>query len=334
MEEDYKSTLNHAELISGFSHSFDTGVASEVGVNAAIVYNHILYWLRHNFIEGKNFEQEKTWMYNSFEKMSGYMPYFTKDQVRRSVEDLVKSGLVIKSSFNKSKFDHTSWYSVPDQSIISVSKNLYDEANSPHPRGMAASSTRPPRQISYTQENPLEKPTTVGGGAAAERSATRSPPTIGFDKSAKDWIGITEADVARWAETYPSVEIQQQLREMREWLINNPADAPKSKYGAFIARWLGREQDKVANASARSAQWQKSNASANVPPSPPVGAVKNQIDTNREWAKKLADSYSDRGICDVAASDVCIWIKKSSIAYNEHGFQHQVDSALRKLGLK
>lgn len=333
MESDFMTTPSR-ELASGFSHSFDTGIASTVGVNAAIVYNHILYWLRHNFIEGKNFEEEKTWMYNSFEKMAAYMPYFTKDQVRRSVEDLIKFGLIIKSSFNKSKFDHTSWYSVADQSIISVSKNVYDEANLPHPRGMAASSERRSRQISYTQENPLEKPTTVGGGAAADRSATRPAPTISFDKSAKDWIGITEADLARWAETYPSVDIQQQLREMREWLINNPADGPKSKYGAFIARWFAREQDKVANASARSSQWQKANASANVPPPPLVGAAKSNVEMNRQWAKELADEYFKKDCFDVNASDVCIWIKKSSIGYAEHGFREQVNNALRKFGLK
>ena len=40
---------------SGFSHSFDTGIAEMVGIEAAILFNHLCYWL--SYINIKNFNQ-------------------------------------------------------------------------------------------------------------------------------------------------------------------------------------------------------------------------------------------------------------------------------------
>ena len=44
---------------------------------------------------------------------------------------------------------------------------------------------------------------------------------------------------------YPAVDVLQQLRQMRAWLVANPAKR-KTKQGinAFVVRWLSKEQDR------------------------------------------------------------------------------------------
>lgn len=56
---------------------------------------------------------------------------------------------------------------------------------------------------------------------------------------------IYQADINKWQELYPAVNILQQLRAMSGWLDSNPTKR-KTKNGIkrFINSWLTREQDK------------------------------------------------------------------------------------------
>lgn len=57
---------------------------------------------------------------------------------------------------------------------------------------------------------------------------------------------ITQPMVDEWAQSYPAVDVSQQLREMRAWCIANPANRKTAKgVNAFVVRWLGKEQDKA-----------------------------------------------------------------------------------------
>lgn len=111
--------INSSDLIqhpkdipSGYSHSFDVGIARKISVNAAIVYNHILYWLRINKSKGFNFHEEKTWMYETCEEISVFFGYLSAKQVRDAINLLVDHGLLVKGNFSRNKFDRTTWYTL------------------------------------------------------------------------------------------------------------------------------------------------------------------------------------------------------------------------------
>ena len=56
---------------------------------------------------------------------------------------------------------------------------------------------------------------------------------------------VTRDNVVFWQDTYPAVNVDQQLREMKAWLIANPAKRKTEKGIAnFIINWLSKEQDK------------------------------------------------------------------------------------------
>lgn len=61
-------------------------------------------------------------------------------------------------------------------------------------------------------------------------------------------FGVTEDMVSEWTGLYPAVDVMQQLRNMRGWLIANP-DRKKTRKGIkrFINAWLSKAQDKGGN---------------------------------------------------------------------------------------
>ncbi len=57
--------------------------------------------------------------------------------------------------------------------------------------------------------------------------------------------GVTATEVAEWSAAFPGVDVAQELRQMRAWLLANPTRR-KTQRGvrAFAVKWLGREQDR------------------------------------------------------------------------------------------
>lgn len=110
----------------GHSNSFDVGIARQLSVNAAIVYNHLVYWLRINKQKNYNQHNGKTWMYESISDMADYFGYLSEKQVSSALSQLVDSNLIIKGNYNKNKFDKTAWYCLENESALGFSKNLFE----------------------------------------------------------------------------------------------------------------------------------------------------------------------------------------------------------------
>ena len=68
---------------------------------------------------------------------------------------------------------------------------------------------------------------------------------------------VPQKDIVLYIQTYPKVDVVQELREMSLWCINNPQKR-KTKNGIkrFISNWLGNEQDKGSSPSKKVLQKQ------------------------------------------------------------------------------
>src|SRR5271166_5749147 len=127
---------------SGISHSYDQGIAIGCkSVIAAILYTNICLWLKHNILSDHNIIEDRAWTYQSISYMAEFFPEFTEKQIRDALDILVEKKLLLKANHSKNKFDRTSWYALPDQSVLKLerfSKNLFDapcRANGPDPQG-------------------------------------------------------------------------------------------------------------------------------------------------------------------------------------------------------
>ena len=65
---------------------------------------------------------------------------------------------------------------------------------------------------------------------------------------------VLDNDVKEWEKLYPAVDVMQELRNMRGWLMSNPTRR-KTKAGIkrFITGWLAKEQNKGRSAPMRAA---------------------------------------------------------------------------------
>jgi hypothetical protein len=91
-------------------NSFDTDVAIDVGVNAAIIYRNIQYWCEKNRANEQNFHDGYYWTYNSISAFCKQFPYLTKRQVEIALKTLEDKGYVKSGNFNKVAYDRTKWY--------------------------------------------------------------------------------------------------------------------------------------------------------------------------------------------------------------------------------
>jgi hypothetical protein len=72
-----------------------------------------------------------------------------------------------------------------------------------------------------------------------ETSVFISLPRIG----GKDFP-ITQDVVDQYKQLYPAIDVEQQLRTMRAWLISNPANGKKN-IPRFVNGWLSKQQDRT-----------------------------------------------------------------------------------------
>lgn len=91
-------------------HSFDPEIAKQVGINAAVIYQNILWWAERNAANNKHNYEGLWWTYNSIAAFGELFPYLTSKQIRTALDRLEEQKLIVSGSFNKSAYDRTKWY--------------------------------------------------------------------------------------------------------------------------------------------------------------------------------------------------------------------------------
>ena len=120
-------TIPDNEIKKTKRHYFFKEVATAYGVEEAIMFNHILYWIASNNMNGRNKTDGKTWTYNSVENFSEHFPYWSAGQTGRVLKSLIKQDVLISANFNKIKYDRTKWYALKDEKYWLTKYNPVDE---------------------------------------------------------------------------------------------------------------------------------------------------------------------------------------------------------------
>lgn len=83
------------------------------------------------------------------------------------------------------------------------------------------------------------------GDSSAEPGTVSAPPVISIILNDKTYFDVTNADLVKWTELYPAVDVMQELRKMSGWCDSNPTKR-KTRRGvrSFITSWLAKEQDR------------------------------------------------------------------------------------------
>lgn len=85
-----------------------------------------------------------------------------------------------------------------------------------------------------------------GKGDSPEQSRVESPEFIRLPILGKvPEAIITEADVAEWERTFPAVDVRQELRECRQWNLDNPRKRKTATgWRSHVSRWMAKVQDR------------------------------------------------------------------------------------------
>lgn len=104
-------------------HSFDIDIATEYGVNAAIILNHIYFWTSKNEANDQNYHDGYYWTYNSIKAFQTLFPYMSIQAIRTALNKLIDKGLIITGNYNDMKYDRTLWYALSEKGKSICVKN-------------------------------------------------------------------------------------------------------------------------------------------------------------------------------------------------------------------
>ena len=311
-------------IYSGHSHSFDVGIAKVLGMNAAVIFNHIVYWLRINTSKGTehNIRDGKVWMYESQQEISNFLEYLTIDDVKKAMVKLVDSGLLIKGNYNENPFDKTNWYTTADQSIIKkvltkVPNGTIGSAKRHDPESHTAPShyiqqehIHKDKEQQQREREPAEKSLTETAAASFQKQtfpAARTKtsgmydflegvdiPDVDKRELTSRYDRNTVQNAIAWA-THPETKLTKGLVQAIKWGCQNKPQVPKSK--------------------------------------------DDEITLNKAYAKRF-DGVKV-GSATVNVLNQCVEIEYgtphkpvTALSYEEKGFREQLDSALRKIGYR
>lgn len=107
---------------------------------------------------------------------------------------------------------------------------------------------------SRVDKNRLEEINT-SCGVVDEPPTPQEPVFIRIPLNDKTEFDVTESMVAEFKEAYPAVDVEQQLRNMRQWCLASTANR-KTRKGAlrFITNWLIKDQNRGGSRQQRTVQ--------------------------------------------------------------------------------
>ena len=109
--------------MSKIMHHFDPEIAVSVGINAAIIYQNIVWWCATNEANEKNYHDGRYWTYNSIKAFEKLFPYLTRKQIRTALATLENVGLILAGTYNSAGYDRTKWYCPVGQTDLPLRAN-------------------------------------------------------------------------------------------------------------------------------------------------------------------------------------------------------------------
>lgn len=94
------------------------------------MYNFFEFWCEHNKQQKINNHDGRWWTYNTLDDLAAFFPFWSRRQVERITNSLVKQGAVVTGRYNKTPFDRTTWYS-PNLGSCSVEITTGGQPKSP-----------------------------------------------------------------------------------------------------------------------------------------------------------------------------------------------------------
>lgn len=91
---------------------FDTDVAALVGVNAAVLFENLAFWVTENARCGRNLRDGCAWTYNTVGAFAAQFAFLSPRAIRTALGKLARAGLIRSGCYAPDPMDHTKWYTL------------------------------------------------------------------------------------------------------------------------------------------------------------------------------------------------------------------------------
>ncbi len=196
-------------------NAFDSEVAELVGVNAAVLFKNIEFWVEKNATNGQNEHDGRFWTYNSVKAFSEQFPYLTEKQIRSALKKLEDCGLVITGTYNEMAYDRTKWYTLTEKGIslcrnanihLPTGANQNDPQGEPIPDDYQMTTREPPKAPQDGIQESVDEVTAhlnevTGKRFNPRKDSTRKPiaARLRDGYSVKDCIAVIDCKAAQWS---------------------------------------------------------------------------------------------------------------------------------------
>ena len=215
------------------THTFDVEIARRYGMNAAVIFQNILYWCDHNRANGRNEHDGLWWTYNSNRAFAEQFPYMTMNQVRYAIDKLIEAGLIVTGKYNTDPRDRTTWYAVTKLGYCICENSQMDVGTVPN----AFENNPEPLPDSKPQ---MENPDVNESGARAQED----PPTVEEAKEYAEAIGYTGFNAEGFVAYYAA----------RGWRAGG---SPIIDWRAMVRAWRARDSQFTQARAAPSQDYQQ-----------------------------------------------------------------------------
>ena len=96
-------------------HFFESKIAEMYGVNAAVILQHIAFWIKANEANDRNYHDGYYWTYNSLKAFQKLFPYMSERQINTALKKLIAEGVIITGNYNEIRYDRTLWYALSEK---------------------------------------------------------------------------------------------------------------------------------------------------------------------------------------------------------------------------
>lgn len=94
-------------------HYFDTDIAKNHGINAAILFQNLIHWCGIKIANNETHEDGYAYIYNSVAAWADLFPYLSPKQIRSALQKLEDAKLIAsRSDLNKLAYDRTKHYGI------------------------------------------------------------------------------------------------------------------------------------------------------------------------------------------------------------------------------
>jgi hypothetical protein len=223
-------------------HKFDIEHARLYGIEEAILLSNLAFWVVRNRANGENFREGKTWSYNSVRAFSELFPYMSKDRIRRTLESLLKQGVLVSGTYNEDPKNRTLWYAFADEDqFLPVLSHLAETPNAVGRKG-DTHLAKTPNASGETDKSLI----TTDGKRTDEKPDGKAARGT---RLSEDWT-LTRGWAKEAFEACPHMTDDQVRREALQfkdyWTAKSGKDAAKLDWLATWRMWIRKAGEGIA----------------------------------------------------------------------------------------